>query len=81
MLFVAVLEPVITLPQAYQIFRDRSATGVSITSWIGYEVFTLIWLWYGVAHKDKAITLYSLLYAFVQLAVIMGAIMYGGKWY
>lgn len=75
----AIVEPIITLPQAYQIFRDRSAAGVSISAWIGYEALQMIWLWYGIVHKDKAIIIYSILYAVVQAAVIFGAIMYGGK--
>lgn len=77
---VAVVEPVITLPQAYQIFSGRSAEGVSILTWVWYVLFTVIWLWYGIAHKDKIITLYSFLYAVTQLAVIVGAFTYGGKW-
>ena len=77
----AIIEPIITLPQAYQIFRDRSAEGVSITAWIGYELLTIVWLWYGVVHKEKMIIIYSALYAFVQLGVIIGALLFGGKWY
>ncbi len=76
----AIIEPIITLPQAIQIFRTGNAEGVSILSWLGYELLQIIWLWYGIVHKDKVIILYSVLYAFVQAAVIAGAILYGGKW-
>lgn len=77
----AIIEPIITLPQAIQIFRTGNAEGVSILSWLGYELLQIIWLWYGVVHKDRVIILYSILYAFVQAAVIIGAILYGGKWF
>jgi uncharacterized protein with PQ loop repeat len=76
----AIVEPIITLPQVYQIFRDRSASGVSISAWIGYELLTLVWLWYGIVHKERMIIIYSALYAVVQLGVILGALLYGGKW-
>lgn len=75
----AIVEPIFTLPQAYQIFRSGDASGVSITSWVGYEALTLIWLWYGYVYKDKMIFVYSLLSGIVQAAVVIGAVMYGGK--
>lgn len=77
----AIIEPIITLPQAIQIFRTGNAEGVSIFSWLGYELLQIIWLWYGITHKDRVIILYSLLYAIVQAAVIVGAVLYGGKWF
>lgn len=77
----AIIEPIITLPQAIQIFRTGNAEGVSIFSWLGYELLQIIWLWYGIVHKDRVIILYSTLYAFVQAAVIIGAVLYGGKWF
>src|SRR5690349_13673368 len=75
----AIIEPIITLPQVYVIFHNRTAAGVSISAWVGYEVLTLVWLWYGLVHKDRVITLYSALFAIVQIGIITGAIMYGGK--
>ncbi len=77
---VAVIEPVITLPQVYVIFRDKTATGVSLSTWVGYEILTVIWLWYGLEHKDKMIILYQGLFMIVQTGVIVGGILYGAKW-
>lgn len=78
---IAIIEPIITIPQAVQIFRNQNAEGISIFSWIGYELFTIIWLWYGLVHKDKVITVYCIMYAFIQAAIIIGAILYGGSWF
>ncbi|MEK7471777.1 MAG: hypothetical protein AAB624_00865 [Patescibacteria group bacterium] len=75
----AIVEPIFTLPQAYQIFHSGNAEGVSIVSWVGYEVLTIVWLFYGYIHRDKMIFIYSLLSGIVQAAVIIGAAMYGGK--
>ena len=79
--FAAIVEPIFTLPQAFQIFRTGSAEGVSIASWIGYEVLTIVWLWYGYVHRDKMIFIYSLLSGIAQAAVIIGASLHGGKWF
>lgn len=77
--FAAIIEPVITLPQAFQIFRSGNAAGVSIASWAGYEILTVVWLFYGYIHRDKMIFIYSLLSGIAQGAVIIGAMLHGGK--
>jgi uncharacterized protein with PQ loop repeat len=73
----AIIEPVITIPQVMIIFRTQNASSISLMSWIGYEILTAIWVWYGFVHKDKLILLYQGLFLIVQGAVIIGAIMYG----
>ena len=73
----AVIEPIITIPQVMIIFRTKTAAGVSLVSWIGYEILTAVWVWYGIVHKDKLILLYQGLFLIVQGAVIVGAIIYG----
>lgn len=48
-----IVEPLFSLPQAYQIYHDKVAVSVSILAWFGF--MTLIWLWYGIVHKEKMI--------------------------
>lgn len=76
----AILEPAITIPQVYQIFSQKTAAGISLLSWIGYEVMTMVWIWYAVAHKERVIFVYSGLFFIVQAAVIVGGLMYGASW-
>lgn len=78
---VAAIEPIVTLPQVYLIFRDKTAEGIAISSWIGYQVFTLVWLWYGIVHKEKVIIYYQLAWFVLQTIIIIGGLMYGAKWY
>jgi len=78
--FAAILEPVITIPQVVVIFKSKTAAGVSLSSWIGYEILTAIWLWYAIVHKDRLILLYQGLFFIVQALVIIGALMYGANW-
>lgn len=77
---IAILEPLITLPQVYAIWNTKDASGVSISSWAGYWIFGIIWLWYGIVHKDKAIITYNSLYLGLECLIVIGAIMYGGHW-
>lgn len=76
----AVVEPIITIPQALIIFKDQTAAGISLLTWMGYQVLTAIWLWYGWVHKEKLILLYQGLFFVIQAVVIIGGLIYGARW-
>lgn len=75
----AVAEPLFSLPQAYEVYHNRSAGSVSILSWLGFELMTLIWIWYGIVHREKTILIYQTLFFLIDGSVMVGAIYYGGK--
>lgn len=77
--FAAIVEPLFSLPQAYQIYHSKSAASVSVLSWLGFEVMTLIWLWYGIVHKEKTILIYQGLFFIIDGSVVIGALLYGGS--
>ncbi len=77
---VAVLEPIVTLPQVITIFAHKTAAGVSLSTWVGYEILTIVWLWYAIVHKDRLVFLYQALFFVIQTGVIAGGLMYGAKW-
>ncbi len=74
---IGVLGPLITVPQAFKIWTEKTAEGVSITSWLGLFCIAIAWIIYGVAHKDKPITLTNIGFAAVQFFIVLGIIMYG----
>ena len=76
----AIIEPIITIPQALIIFRDQTAAGVSLLSWVGYEMLTAIWLWYAIVHKERLIFVYQGLFFIIQAVVIAGGLIYGARW-
>jgi len=78
---VAIIEPLFSLPQAYEIYHSKAAANVSILSWFGFEVMTLIWIWYAIVHKEKMIFIYQTLFFIIDGSVLIGAIYYGGKFY
>lgn len=78
---VAIIEPAVTIPQVYLIFRDQTAEGIALLTWFGYQLFTLVWLWYGLVHKDKIIIFYQICWLVLNFIIIAGGIMYGAKWY
>lgn len=77
---VATLQPLANVPQIIAIYSHHSAHDVSITSWVIFAVFDFLWLWYGLAEKQKAIILSVVLFLILESMIIIGAIMYGGTW-
>lgn len=76
----AIIEPIFTLPQAYVIFKNHNATDVSLVTWFGFNILTIIWLWYAIAHRDKIVLVYQGLFFVFNTLVIVGGLLYGGQW-
>lgn len=75
--FIAgIIGPFTILPQIYSIFSSHSAIGVSLMTWVLIFVVTFPWILYGVAHKDKSIIVSFTLWEVVNLAVVVGVLMY-----
>lgn len=69
--------PILVIPQTIKIWINKDATGVSTPSWIGFTILAIIWLIYGIAHKEKPlIIMYSGL-VIMDALVFIGAIIYG----
>jgi len=77
----AIIEPIITIPQAAIIFKNQTAAGISLGSWIGFQALTAIWIWYAIVHKDWLIFTYQGLFFIIQAIIIAGAIIYGASWW
>lgn len=75
--FVAgIIGPFTVLPQIYSIFSTHSAQGVSLMTWTLIFVVTFPWILYGIAHKDKSIIVSFILWEVVNLAVVVGVLLY-----
>lgn len=75
-LFVGIAEPVTTIPQIYDIFSSHSAAGVSMLTWLGGTIASVVWLIYAYADKDKPLFISSLLWVLFEGMVVIGTIMY-----
>lgn len=77
MLIIAVINPLIALPQIFRIFSLQTAEGLSLLSWGGYALFNIPWLIYGFIHKEKPLIIAYILALLGNSAVVIGIIMYG----
>lgn len=76
LIVIAVIGPLIALPQILQIFTSGDASGVSSLSWGLYALFNVPWFIYGVVHKDKPIKIAYSLSFIANLTVLVGSLIY-----
>ena len=75
-LAVAIVEPMMTLPQIQEIWVNHQTGGVSLLTWALYFFSSVVWFVYGLAIKDKALTVTGLLWIIVDLIVVIGVLIY-----
>lgn len=69
--------PLFTIPQLYKIWVLKNAAGVSLTSWAVFSVGAIFWIFYGIVHKEMPIIISQILWFVLQLAIVIGILMYG----
>ncbi|MGB4076541.1 MAG: SemiSWEET family transporter [Minisyncoccia bacterium] len=72
-LVVAIGGPVALVPQVVQVLTLQDASDLSPVTWIAWQIFSVIWLLYGIVHKETPIIIANSFYVVLQ-AIILGAI-------
>lgn len=67
-----IIIPIFTLPQAIILWSTKDSTGVSMITWASHLLNGLVWLFYGILHKEKPI-----IFTWVPMTVINGFIVVG----
>lgn len=73
---VAIGGPLTTIPQIMKIWISKDAHDISATTWALFVLSASIWLFYGIAHRNKPIIISNLLWVFLEGMVLLGAIIY-----
>lgn len=71
-----ILSPLLNLPQLFKIWIQNNAQGVSVISWFGFSIISIIWLLYGIVHKEKPIIMLNSLLIGIQILIATGALIY-----
>lgn len=74
---VAIIIPLMTIPQVLKIWINKSAQDVSLITWSAYSFSALCWLTYSIIRKDKPLIINSILWVILESLVIVGIIIYG----
>ncbi len=71
MYFVAILGPLLTIPQLLKIWHNKSASELSLMTWFSYFSISLLWFIYGLRTKDKPLMVCNFLYLVVNLLIVI----------
>lgn len=72
----AILGPLATLPQVFQVFSTQDAKGLSLLTWVLWTLLSVLWCVYGALHKETPIVVSNLIYIVLQSAVVVAIFMY-----
>ena len=75
-LVAGIIQPLITLPQILAIYSNHSARDVSLLTWVGYLVFGITFLVYGLVFNLKPIWIGQIIWVTMQTITVVGIILY-----
>lgn len=76
MYFIAIVIPLMTLPQIYTIWSSQNATNVSLSTWLAYFFSALCWLSYSVMTKNRTMLVNQVLWVVLEIILIIGIVLY-----
>ena len=74
---VGIISLIMTIPQVTIIWLEQNASGVSILSWMSYLLAVIVWILYGILHKEKPIIVVYTLWIIMEIFIIIGILIYG----
>jgi uncharacterized protein with PQ loop repeat len=75
-LIVAIVEPLIALPQIYEIYAKQDAGSVSFLTWFLYAFTGVIWLYYGLKINNRPLIITSILNIIMEVILVIGIVLY-----
>lgn len=76
LMIVAIVSPLMSLPQAYNLYSSQSAGSLSLLSWSSWALFNIPWIIYGFVHKQKPIITMYILWFLMNMSIVIGIILY-----
>ena len=76
-LIAGIIQPLITLPQIITIYSNQSAADGSLLTWLGYLLFGIIFLVYGLVFDLKPIWIGQIIWVTMQTIIVAGILLYG----
>lgn len=73
---VALVSPIMTIPQLTQIWVHGNAAGISLATWSSYAIVSGFWFIYGLHHKEKPVIISGLFLFVLQSAIVLGVLLY-----
>lgn len=71
---IALIAPLMTIPQVLGVWVDGNIKGVSIATWLGYALGSGLWVIYGLIHKEKPLTLANFFLFVFDVSIVIGVL-------
>ncbi|VVB80706.1 Uncharacterised protein [uncultured archaeon] len=66
LIIIAIVGPLMALPQLIAVYGTHDADNISVISWSSWALMNLLWLAYGIVHKEKPIIITYILWFIVN---------------
>lgn len=77
LLFVfMVATPLFELPQAWDIYSNKSAANVSLSTWSFFAISNLAWITYALRNRLLSLAIPYVLYLIIEVAIVIGILLY-----
>ena len=73
---VAIVMPIVLLPQVIQLYVSKDAAGLSFVTWSFGCVINFLWSFYGYVHKEKPLCVASAMSGLLNLSIALGILLY-----
>lgn len=73
---VGVTAPLMTFAQVWKIWETKSATDLSLWTWLMFFIASVVWVVYGIAHRETTVTVSQALYVIGTGLVLIGIAMF-----
>ena len=73
---LALLGPIMTLPQVIAIWQTKDVGGFSLLTWGTYLFLSVAWLLYGMYHQEKPLIVSNVLYLMTNTGIIAGILLF-----
>lgn len=73
---IALIAPLMTIPQMLEVLLQHKTQGVSLSTWGAYAGVSGLWVLYGLQHKEKPIILTNLLLFIFDTSIVVGVLLY-----
>ena len=75
-LAVAIIMPLTTIPQLYNIWILRLTEGVSALTWGLWAILCVPMLIYGIVHRVKPLIVTYIMWIIIEIIVVIGVLLY-----
>lgn len=76
---IALMGPIMALPQLQEVLIKRHVSGVSIVTWGSFAILSIFWIGFAYAHKEKPLLMNATANLIVNSLIVIGIVLYAGR--